>query len=228
MRRLLSSISFSLLLFASAQARTGAELITDLRILLGQVDSTANATNWSNAQLRRILNMGQDAVTARGRVIERDTTYLASAATRYAPPSGFITLRGTAYIVRRGAGDIVPIALTSADSIPRLQTRITKQSVGDDEYSIYEEAGKIVVSPPVLSQDSVKVVFFSNPTNLVDTTECEYGDEWEIILLYESALIAYEKTHDEVWFELTIKERDTKLDQMYKQTKLRPQMVVQP
>lgn len=226
MRRLVTLTWFSLLLCATAHARTGAQLVADLRIMLGQTDSTTGNTNWTNAQLRSCLNMGQDKVSGRGRVIEMETTYAASATTDYAPPSGFITLRGTAYL-KRGGVVVKAIPLTSADSVARLGTRLTRQAFGDDNHLIFEDGGKIRVVPPPLTMDSVVVVFFANPA-AIDTAECEYGDEWEIVLLYEAKMVALEKIRDGDWYALTKQERDTLLSEMYKQTKLRPQMVAIP
>lgn len=227
MLRLVLSTSFSLLLCAAAHARTGNDLVVDLRIMLGQTDSTTNNTNWTNDQLRLILNIAQDKVSARGRVIERDTSYLASAGINYTAPSGFITLRGTAYL-KRGGITMKPIPLTSADSISRITGRLTRQTMGEDNHLAYEEAGRIKVVPPPLSQDSVQIVFFSNPAAITGAAECAYGDEWETILLYEAKMVALEKIRDLDWYAATMKERDTLLAEMYKQTKLRPQLVVIP
>lgn len=215
----------SLFLFSLAEARTGAQLITDLRIMLGQTDS-ANS-NWTNAQLRLVLNIAQDKVTARGRVIERDTTYAVSATKSYTPPSGFITLRGSAYILRDSIA-IKAIPLTNSDSLPKQLQRLTAQSAGEDELLILEEAGQIRVEPEMNSFDLLKVVFFANPVDINDSTDCQYGDEWEVVLLYEAKMVALEKIRDETWYQLTMKERDTIIGETYKQTKLRPQLVTTP
>lgn len=205
-------------------ARDGDSLVADLRILVGQ--TAPSNSNWTDAQLLQILNMAQDKVSAKGRVIEKDTT-LAGGSLRYARPEGFITLRGTAYLVRTGI-EIVPIPLVNADSMGRTQLRMTRQASGTDKFVIYEESDDIVVSPPVYVSDSVKVVYYANAQGITDTAECDYEDEWEMVLLYEAKVIAMEKVQNGTWYEKALAERDRLLAQVYAQTRLRPQLVKQP
>lgn len=226
LRAVLTSSSLALAVSCPVFARTGSQLVTDLRIMLGQTDSISGRTNWTNTQLFSILNIAQDKVTARGRVIEKDTVYNGGAL-RMARPSGFITLRGTAYLMKNNQ-EVKPIPMTSSDSIYVQQSRMTRQSAGDDTYLIYEESDDIVVSPAAPSAFSVRVVYFANPSAITDSAECSYGDEWETVLLYEAKMLALEKIRDESWYVLTAKERDAILAQMYQQTKLRPQLVKGP
>jgi hypothetical protein len=221
-----------LLLVVDAEARTGNQLIMDLRIMLGQTDSLAGRTNWTNAQLLQTLNIAQDKISARGRVIEKDTVYGTATSPegghkRLVPPSGFITLRGTAYLMTNSI-EVKPIPVTSADSMYRQQQKITKQAMGERNYLIYEESDDIVVSPAFPSKDSVRVAYFAHPSTIVDTLECLYGDEWEVVLLYEAKIVACEKIRDETWTLLATRERDMLLEQTYRQDRLRPQLVKTP
>jgi len=208
------------ILWASVSiAGSGATLKSDLRLRLGQT-STSNS-NWTDAQLYTCLNMAQDYIGSLGRVIEKKTI-LGGGALRKARPAGFITLRDNAFLFRNGA-EVKPIPRISTDSLAKVMDRMTNQSFGVDKYVIAEEAESLLVAPVLNANDSFVVTYYAFADTVDSSSECEYDQAWEQVLLVAAKVIALEKI-DSPMLPLAIQERDKLLEAMFRSNTLKPQM----
>lgn len=220
-------IRIALILFSLYATAFGAKADTlknDLALMLGQPTASGNR-NWTDAQLYRMLNMAQDRLSARGRVIEKRSTAVGGTL-MFGKPTGFIALRGTASLWRNGQ-EVRPIKVTGADSSGILLAGFAANKAGADEKVLWLEGDSIKIAPMVKATDSFIVVYYVHATVLDTNIECDYGLEWEQILLYEAKMIALEKIRDLPWYLATKKERDELLASMYLQVSLQPQLTGQ-
>jgi len=206
-----------------AWAEPTGTLITQLRIRLGQTDSTNS--NWTNTELRHCLNMGQRWINAQGRVIEK-RGFVAGGAMLRTAPSGYIKMRGTAFLWRNGK-PTVPIPLTALDSLPGLLGRISTQMTGRDKYYMIEYNDSIMVLPTTPTGDSILFYYYGEAAKLDTTTECDYDDAWEQVLLVAAKVIALEKIESPD-IPFWVQERDKLVAAMYQQQTLKPQMTSVP
>ena len=213
------SLLLVLLLASPCFAVTGATLLSDLRLKLGQTSSTNS--NWTDAQLYRCLNMAQDYISSLGRVIEKLDT-LPGGVLRTTYPTNFITLRDNAYLWRNGA-EVKPIPRVSTDSLARVMDRMTSQSFGVDKYVISEDGNKLIVAPLMNAADSFVVSFYAYADTVDSATECEYDPSWEEVLKACAKVIALEKIESPV-LPVAIAERDKLLAALYRSETLKPQM----
>jgi len=217
-----SLFALILVLFAvPANAKTTDSLITDLRIMLGQTDSTNS--NWTNNELRRCLNLSQDYITGLGRVVEKTTTISGNATLRLTYPTDFKQLRPGVWLWRNGK-EVRPLPVIALDSMYRTLGRITAQQAGFDNYYVADEGTRLIVAPALPSTDSVVIQYYAQPAVLSGTTECGFGLEWEAVLLVGAKAVALEKTRDVNWYDRAIRERNEMVGALYQQTKLKPQL----
>jgi hypothetical protein len=224
--KLLLFLGSTLLLSSSAQAATGDTLLVHLRIRLGQ--TTAAHSNWTDNQLLACLNMAQDWMAAQGRVVEKlDTIPGSGSLLLDSIPSDFIKLKGTAYLWRNGV-EVKPIPMVSADSLYRLASRLSTQEVGVDNYWLAEDGQRLSVVPLVNTADSVVISYYAYPTKFDSANvECDFGPEWEQVLLSAAKAVALEKIESPLW-PAAVAERDKLVAAMYRQQTLKPQLVSVP
>jgi len=219
-----AKIKYSLLVFViltiPARAEPDSILVNDLRIKLGQ--TTASNSNWTDAQLVRCFNMAQAYVSGLGRAIET-SAYSAGGSLRITPPSDFITLKGNAYLWMSGA-ERKPIPRVSMDSLSKVMDFMSTQTHGDFRYVIAEDAGVIMVAPPLSASDSVRFSYYGQPAEFVDDgTENSFSTEWEQVLIETAYVIALQKINSPM-IPLAIQERDKMTAAMFQSLTLRPQL----
>ena len=208
----------------SAQAKTGANLILDLRVMLGQ--TTASNSNWTDAELYQCLNLAQDYITGIGRVVEKSDT-LAGGSLRISYPADYMQLRNGPWLWRNGK-EVRPLPVVALDSMYKLLARNSSQVVGLDNYYVADEGSKLIVAPPLSSSDSVVIQYYARPDTLDSTTECGFNPEWERVLLVDAKALALQKTRDVNWYDRAIAERDNMVAALYQQTKQKPQLNAVP
>jgi hypothetical protein len=219
LRKFVWAVCLALLPY-SVQAKTTDSLVTDLRIMLGQIDST-NST-WTNTELRRCLNLSQDYISGLGRVVEKSDT-LAGGNIRITYPSDFKQLRPVPWLWRNGK-EVRPLPVIALDSMYKLVSRVVSQAVGLDNFYVADEGTALIVVPPLSSADSVVIQYYAQPSVLSGVVECGFGPEWEAVLLVGAKAVALEKSRDVGWYDRAIAERDRMIGALYQQTKLKPQL----
>lgn len=209
---------------STAQAKTGANLILDLRIMLGQ--TTASNSNWTDAELYKCLNVAQDYITGLGRVVEKSDT-LGGGNLRITYPADFLQLRPGVWLWRNGK-EVRPLPVVALDSMYKLLARTTQQQAGLDNFYVADEGTKLVVVPKMSSSDSVVVQYYARPDTVDSATQCGFEPEWEAVLLVAAKAIALEKTRDAAWYDRAIAERDKMVAALYQQSKFKPQLTNVP
>jgi len=213
-------VGIALIIPSDVWAVADSILVNDLRIKLGQ--TTASNSSWTDAQLVRCFNMAQGYISGLGRAIETDTT-AAGGALRISTPSDFITLKGNAYLWRNGA-EIRPIPRVSMDSLNGVMEYMNTASFGIDRYVIAEDAGVVMVAPPLNSADSVRYSFYGRPATFADDgTANSFSLEWQQALLETAYVIALQKIASPL-LPLAIQERDKLVGAMFQSLTLRPQL----
>lgn len=183
-----------LLCSVSVNAEDGDTLVYDVRLLLGQTDSTSTYTSISNANIRRNLKMSLGEITAEGLAVQADTFYTGGSESN-ALPSNFYALAGPGILMRNGAYvNVVPVV--GPDSLYRMGTRPTIENMGFDNHVMLNMGNRIWFLPAVNSNDSIKVTYYKRPSLTVDTSEVAVDDEWERVAVYNAAAMAYANRQD--------------------------------
>jgi len=203
-----------------AQAAVADSLVVNLRLRLGQ--TTASNSNWTDAQLYKLLNDAQDYISGIGRAIETDTTYAGDTLRITTLPSDFVTLKDNSYLWRNGA-EIRAIPRVSMDSLNKIMVYITTQDYGRDKYVIAEDGSSILVAPKTNGGDSIVVSYYAEGATLATGVECGYGKAWEQVLLLAAKAFALEKISSPE-LQLAIAERDKAIAAMFQSRTLRPQL----
>jgi hypothetical protein len=202
-----------------AQAAVADSLVVNLRLRLGQ--TTVANSNWTDAQLYKILNDAQDYISGIGRSIETDSTR-AGGTLRITAPTNFVALKDNSYLWRNGA-EIKAIPRVSMDSLNKIMTYMTSADYGRDKYVIAEDGGVILVAPTLNAADSVVISYYGNGATLATGVECGYGNAWEQVLLMAAKAFALEKiSSPEMAF--AVAERDKAIAAMFQSRTLRPQL----
>jgi len=218
-RTLAVLLGLLLLPFGAAQAAVADSLVVNLRLRLGQ--TTASNSNWTDAQLYKLLNDAQDFISGIGRSIETDSTR-GGGSLRITAPTNFVALKDNAYLWRNGA-EIRAIPRVSMDSLNKIMTYMNTQDYGRDKYVIAEDGGVILVAPALNAADSVVISYYGNGATLATGVECGYGNAWEQVLLMAAKAFALEKISSPE-LQLAIAERDKAIAAMFQSRTLRPQL----
>ena len=214
------------LLTSSVWGATTDTLILDLRLLLGQTDSTTGATNWSNPELRQLLNMAQDLLAPHSGGVQRtDTT--GGGSIRYTVPADFISMKGIAWLMR-DTEEVGTIPYIPVDSFYRTVFTIDRTKAGIDVHYITEDAGEVAVYPPIKGEDSLMYSYYAYPATLDTTFECEFDDGWEKVLLLYAAWLAYTKNRDAFWTQFYATKAEEQMTALRAMTTRRPQVQAVP
>ena len=202
-------------------AKTGANLILDLRVMLGQ--TTASNSNWTDAQLYQCLNLAQDYIVGIGRVVEKSDTLPGTGGLSISYPSDFMQLRPGVWLFKNGK-EVRPLPLVALDSMYKLVSYAVAQDAGTNVYYVADEGERLIIVPKLATTDSVVIPYYARPDTLDSGTQCGFNPEWEAVLLVGAKALALQKTRDLNWYNLAVTERDKMIAALYQQSKNKPQL----
>ena len=219
-----------LFLSVPVAAETTDTLITDLRLLLDQTDSTTGNTNWSNDNLRRYLNMAQEVLAPHSGGVQKADTVPGSITPRIpldSLSSDFVSLKGMIWLMR-DTKENTPIPFVPLDSFYRTVRNNTKQTMGLDNFVVTEDAGEIAVFTEVSDEDSLLISYYAYPSVLSDSQECDFDRGWEKVLLYTAAWMAFAGNRDQFWMQWYSLKADSQMVSLRALTTRKPQLQTVP
>lgn len=216
-RLLFSFLLCSVFLNASAKAEDGDALIVSVRALIGQTDSTAGRTTFTDVELLDYLALAMTGIVGES-MDDESTTQFVGGNEQNTLPADFLALSGPAVILRTNTssvGEYVKlIQEVGPDSLGKMKTRPTVASMGLDNHVMFLQGGKLWILPALNGNDSVIVPYFSRPTIIAagtGSTEVDVEVEWEYVMSYGAASICYAYMQDWNGYDRMIAERDKKL-----------------
>lgn len=199
-------------------AEDGDALITSVRALIGQTDSTAGRTTFTDVELLDYLSLAMTGIVGEA-MDDESTVKFGGGDEENTLPSDFLALSGPAVLLRVGqsaVGEYVKlIQEVGSDSLSKMKTRPTEENMGPDNHVMFIQGGKLWILPALQSNDSVQVSYYSRPTIIAagsGSTEVDVEVEWEYVITYGAAAICYAYLQDWNGYDRMIAERDKKLN----------------
>lgn len=208
--RLLLAMAILTCSVSTASADTGTNMVLKVRDLLGQRDTLATYTTWTNTDIKRMLATAMAGVIGEAMTPEADTV-IHGGLEANSPPPDFLGFSGPGILMRNNEF-VAIIPVISADSLYRMGVRPTEENMGFDNHVMVWMGNKIWILPAPNANDSVKVSYFNRPTILIDTSENPLTVEWEYVVIYSAAAIGYASLEDWNGYDRMVLERDKRLD----------------
>lgn len=164
-------------------------MVAQLRLLLDQADSTSGLTNWTNAQLRTALSIGQRQVGIMIGGIEKDTTIkLVGKQVSYNLPSDFQAIEAVFYVKNYNYN---PLAYKAdkefgiEEGTDTTKWLLYNKTLG--QYTTHNNKLKVYPIGSMYSNDSLKVDYYGLPATLTSDTMTSQLPEYTELLVYKIA-----------------------------------------